>query len=179
MLLVGTYLAAAFALDRVGVSAQANGTYDAIIVAGCRVMPSGRPSPSLARRVERAVEAFEAGASEQLIFTGGVGRDAPISEAEASARLAERLGVSRDAMLLEDASTTTRENARFAAEMLPAGARVLVVSDAYHVTRCKRIFRRHFEEVDGLGAIGPTGPRIQGALREVIAIAADITGIAR
>jgi len=143
--------------------------FDAVVVAGCRVMASGRPSPALAHRVRRAVALYEAGHARRLVFTGGVG-DFPPSEARAAADLAISLGVPASAIVLEDRSTSTEENARFAAELIGADASILVVSSAYHVFRCERVFGRHFAQVTGAGAIENPRPRIRGALREVLAV---------
>ena len=163
------YLAVAVGLDRYG-QREPDGDFDVIAVAGCRVLPSGEPSNALRRRVRVAARLWSEGVAPRIVFTGGVG-DYPPSEAEVGARFAESLGVPRSAMLLESRSTSTEENARFAAEELGSGTRVVVVSSAYHVFRCERVFRRHFDEVVGTGAIESAWPRARGALREVVALA--------
>lgn len=163
------YLVVAAGLDRYGQRAP-EGEFDVIAVAGCRVLDSGQPSVALRRRVRLAVRLWKDGVAPQLVFTGGVG-DHPPSEAEASARFAESLGVPRSAMHLESRSTSTEENARFAAEELGSSKRVIVVSSAYHVFRCERVFGRHFDEVVGAGAIESAWPRARGAVREVFALA--------
>jgi uncharacterized SAM-binding protein YcdF (DUF218 family) len=161
--------AAALALDGYGRrEPRAGERFDLIVVAGCRVMPDGRPSRALRRRVERAVGLWRQGRAPALLFTGGVG-DAPVSEARASAALAASLGVPAAAMILEERSTTTEENARLAAALAP-GARVLVVSDTFHVLRCERVFARHFAAARGVGSRNDAGPRARGALREVAAL---------
>ena len=81
--------------------------------------------------------------------------------------VATDLGVPREAILMEEESQSTEENAEYARRALGPGD-VLVVSDAYHVTRGARVFGRYFDEVDGTGIRGaPLG----GALREVAALA--------
>jgi uncharacterized SAM-binding protein YcdF (DUF218 family) len=161
--------AAAAWLDAHGQRPHAQGrTYDALVVAGCRVFPDGRPSHALARRVAVAVELWQRGVAPRIVLTGGPSVGAPISEAEAAARLCEAWGVPRERLVLEEKSTSTLENARFAAELLQG--EVLVVSDAAHVFRCRRMFRRHFAHADAVGALGPRGPRVRLALREVFAV---------
>lgn len=159
---------AAWCLDRYGLRREPRGSWDAIVVAGCKVMPGGTPSTALRRRVERAVALWETGAAEMLLMTGGEG-DNPPSEALVSALHARSMGVPEEKILLEDRSTSTEENARFAAELL-GGGRVLVVSDSFHVLRCERVFSRYFDEVLGVGSVGDPGPRVKGALREVAAL---------
>jgi uncharacterized SAM-binding protein YcdF (DUF218 family) len=114
-----------------------------------------------------AVELWRAGLAPTVVFTGGVG-DSPPSEARAASAHAVALGLDPGAVVLEERSTTTEENARFAAELVRA-ERVLVVTDAYHVLRCERVFGRHFREVRGVGSVNDLSPRARGAAREVVA----------
>jgi uncharacterized SAM-binding protein YcdF (DUF218 family) len=166
-----SWSALAWALDRYGQGRPApEGRFDAIVVLGCRVFPDGRPSVALARRVQRAAELWAAGRSEVIVLTGGSGDSGPV-EAEVAAEVAESLGVPRSALVLETRSTSTDENARFAAEAI-AGRRVVVVTDAYHVLRSERVFARHFKEAHVVGTVSPRWwARLQGALREVVALA--------
>jgi len=168
--LTAAYLGAAVWLDRRGLREPAAQSFDAIVVLGCRVYDDGRPSLSLRRRTERAVELWRRGLAPTIVLTGGLGT-APISEAAAAAAIARELGVPRDALVLEERSTTTEETAREAATVADA-ARVLVVTDSYHVLRAERVFRRHFPEAVGAGCRGPARARVRGALREVFALAA-------
>lgn len=168
--LLTLWLTLAVALDRYGLRAPPVGPYDVIIVAGCRVHPSGQPSDALARRAERAVALWRQGLAPQVIFTGGVGAGG-VSEAAAAARHAESLGLPASAIRLEDQSRSTEENARYASS-IAVGARVIVVSDAYHVWRAERVFGRYFPEVRGVGSVGPWSARLRGAAREVVAVAA-------
>jgi len=166
----GLYLGAAALLDRYGQQDPGAETFDAIVVLGCRVFADGRPSASLERRVNRAVQLFRQNKAPRIILTGGLG-DSPISEARAAARIAEGLGVPTDALVLEERSTTTEENAREAARSTDA-SRVLVVTDSYHVFRAERVFGRHFASARGTGSLGPRSARIRGSLREVAALLA-------
>jgi uncharacterized SAM-binding protein YcdF (DUF218 family) len=149
---------------------EPEGPWDAIVVAGCRVMPDGAPSPALARRVDRAVALWRGGAAPVLVFTGGVGDHGP-AEGEVAAAYARAAGVPDGAILVEAASTSTEENAAGAAELLSA-QRVVVVTDTYHVFRARRVFARYFAEVDGVGSTPEPWPRVRGALREVVAVLA-------
>ncbi len=166
---LGLLTAAAVALDAWGHREPPPGTWDVIVVAGCRVTPDGEPSVPLRARVERAVALWEEGRAPRILFTGGLG-DFPPTEAQAAASYAHHLGVPQDAILREDRSTSTEENARFAADLLP-GARVLLVTDTYHVLRAQRVFAQHFPDVAATGATTPVAFRTQGALREVLAVA--------
>ena len=81
------------------------------------------------------------------------------------------VGVREEAIVLEERSTSTEENAREAAALIDA-ERVLVVTDAYHVFRAERVFRRYFGEVRGVGSLSPPRARVRGALRQVFAVSA-------
>lgn len=144
------------------------GQADAIVVAGCGVEAGGLPSDCLATRTDRAVSLFEQGVAPVLLFTGGVGEHPP-SEAEVAATRAMAQGVPASAILLEPSSTSTEENARYAAALSPS-RQVVVVSDAWHTHRVRWVFGRHFEQVDTVGVDGPLPDRIYGAHREVLAI---------
>lgn len=159
---------AALGLDTWGKTRRPSGTYDAIVVAGCRVGPDGLPSPALAWRVRLAVSLWHAGLAPRVVFTGGVGTFPP-AEAVASATLAHTLGLPESATHIEDRSTSTEENARNAASTLKA-QRILVVTDAYHVFRARRLFARYFEEVDAVGSTYGVVSRVRGAYREVLAV---------
>ncbi|MEQ1568486.1 MAG: YdcF family protein [Myxococcota bacterium] len=159
----------AWSLDRYGQRAPRH-TYDAIVVAGCRVDPDGTPSQALQRRTRLAVDLWRAGVAPRLVFTGGVGTYPP-AEADAAATYAEALGVPPEVIAREARSTSTEENARYAAELVGPEADVVVVTDAYHVFRAERVFGRWFDRVEGAGSVPRLDVRVRGSLREVVAIA--------
>ena len=168
--LLGLWTLGAWTLDSHGRRPlPAQTTWDAIIVAGCRVHPNGEPSIALARRTRLAVALWRQGKAPRIVMTGGVGNHPP-SEAEAAAKLARQLGVPADVLVLEDRSTTTEENARNAAQHTDA-KRVLVITDSFHVYRARRVFARYFDHADGLGSVGKPWARSKGAMREVLAVA--------
>lgn len=164
------YLATAAYLDRRGAREAPEGPFDAIVVLGCRVRPDGTASPALARRARHAAALYRRGLAPVVVLTGGVGTHPP-SEARAAAVVARAEGVPAEALVLEERSTSTEENAREAARLIDA-ERVLVVSDAYHAFRAERVFRRYFRSVVAVGSHGSRSVRIRGALREVTAVAA-------
>lgn len=159
----------ALGLDGYGHRTVEDPDYDAIVVAGCRVMPDGTPSLALQRRTAQAVALWRAGVAPRIVFTGGIGTYPP-SEAQAAADHATTLGLPPGVAVLEDRSTSTEENARFAAALLPTGARIVVVTDTYHVFRAERVFGRAFTDVRGSGSVPRWDVRTKGALREVLAV---------
>ncbi len=170
--MLASWIAAALAIETWGARSTSSGTYDAIVVLGCRVTSDGEPSRALARRARRAAQLWAEGRAPILVMTGGVG-DHPPSEARAAAAVARRLGVPESAIVLEEASTSTAENARFARTLVTA-TRVLVVTDAFHAARAARIFRRHFGEVAMAPVMAGPYVRGRGALREVPLLALEL-----
>jgi uncharacterized SAM-binding protein YcdF (DUF218 family) len=114
---------------------------DAIVVLGC-ALHAGAPSPALVRRVECGAALLARGVAPLLVLSGGGRSGRP--EAEAMAALAAALGVPPERLLLEPGSRDTIGNAFNSAALLRARglASVVLVSDAYHLTRARILFRR-------------------------------------
>ncbi|MBN2741925.1 MAG: YdcF family protein [Rhodobacteraceae bacterium] len=106
---------------------------DAFIL-GAAVWPDEQPSPALKRRVLHGAALYHAGEASRLICCGGVGKHAP-SEAEVMARLLRAQGVPEAALVLEDRSTSTRENIAFGLEVSDARGPILLITDGYHAPR--------------------------------------------
>jgi uncharacterized SAM-binding protein YcdF (DUF218 family) len=87
---------------------------DAIVVLGCRVLPSGRPTTAAARRAARAAQAYLEGVAPHIIASGGRRWGGAI-EAEALRKELVRAGVPEGAVTRELWSLTTHENAIFSA----------------------------------------------------------------
>ena len=115
---------------------------DAAIVLGAGVF-RGRPSPVLRSRIDHAIDLYDAGTVDSIIFTGGIGRNDTLSEAQVSANYAMGRGVNAADILLEDKSTSTVENLRFAKEIGESADldSFLIVSTPYHMLRATWIAR--------------------------------------
>jgi uncharacterized SAM-binding protein YcdF (DUF218 family) len=115
---------------------------DAIVVLGCRVLPSGRLTTAAARRAQTAAEAFSKGLAPHIVTSGGRRWGAQI-EAEALRRELVRAGVPEGAVTCELWSLTTHENAVFSASVLRRieAERVFVVTCVWHMARALQNFR--------------------------------------
>ncbi|WP_420627177.1 YdcF family protein [Candidatus Leptofilum sp.] len=82
---------------------------DAAIVLGAAVWGE-RPSPIFRERINHAVQLYQNGTVEKLIFTGGVGNRDELAEAEVGRNVAIAQGVNPDDILVETTSTSTFEN---------------------------------------------------------------------
>jgi uncharacterized SAM-binding protein YcdF (DUF218 family) len=115
---------------------------DAAIVLGAAVW-DGRPSPVFEERIKHAIELHRSGQVASLIFTGGLGKDDQLSEAEVARRYALDAGVQPEVILCETASTTTLQNLSGAYAIVKREhlGRVLIVSDPLHMRRAITLAR--------------------------------------
>ncbi|MEE9274763.1 MAG: YdcF family protein, partial [bacterium] len=114
----------------------------------------GSPTEVSIRRTVRAAQLYHEGRAPLLLFSTGGTTYAHLSEAAAMARFARSLGVPPKAILLEEKSRNTEENARFTAALLRERgiARILLVTDPIHMRRARDSFRAQGIGVD----IAPT-----------------------
>ncbi len=97
-----------------------------------------------ARRTQHAVALFHRGYAPYILCTGGVGRGSRFSEAAYCAQIAQQAGVPAAAIVLEERSRSTEENAIQAAAIMQARGwqTAVLVSDDYHLWRARWIFSR-------------------------------------
>ena len=116
--------------------------YIVVLCGGCRF--SGQLSESTRARVEHGVRLFERGLAPRIVLSGG--RWAPHRPACAPRMqaLALSLGVPEDALVVEDRSTRTAENAREVARLLRAAGdnAILLVTGPLHMRRAKLCFEK-------------------------------------
>lgn len=122
-----------------------------VLGCGVRVDRQGRLTGALARRIEAAAQAYARGREPHAVVIASGGRRwAGVVEADAMARELVRRGVPEHAVVRERCSLSTRQNARFAAEVLSRRgiARATVVTCAWHAPRAASLFRMHGLSVD-------------------------------
>ncbi len=123
--------------------------------------PDVDPAKLRSSRLAAGARAWHAGKASKVILSGGgVGNT---TEARRMADAIQRLGVPQDALLLEERSHDTRDNARFSTALLEAGRggrHVLLVTSALHMPRATLLFTQAGAEVtpvpvpEGRPAIG-------------------------
>jgi uncharacterized SAM-binding protein YcdF (DUF218 family) len=156
---------------------------DAIVVLGCRIMPSGRPGAAAARRVATGASAFFAGVAPRIVVSGGRRWGARIEARTLGAALL-RAGVPEAAVIEELCSLSTHENAVCTAAVLGrlGARRAAVVTCPWHMARALQCFRGA-----GVDAIPhPTGPvevswaqRLYLEMHEVVCSAVDARSLRR
>lgn len=157
---------AVFLYSRVDQAAPA----DVIVLLGAGLEPGDRPSRSMTRRVQRVAELFSLGLASQIICSGGTGAGRSRSEAAVCGEILQQLGIPAGAILLEDDSHSTEENARFSTALIKARGwqRVILVSDGYHLLRARLLFERFGQPVlTSPAAHAPPGHYLWNTLREV------------
>lgn len=108
---------------------------DAILVLGTSSLVRGRPNPCMAARVTEGVRLLQEGMAPVMIVSGGFDPRDGLLEAETMAELATSMGAPAEAVLSEPAATSTIENLELSAAMLEADARLLVVTEPFHMPR--------------------------------------------
>jgi len=144
---------------------------EAIVVLGAQVLPGGRPSTALRRRVDHAVAVAAPLGDVPLLMCGGEG-GAPPAEAVVMRRVAVQAGIAPDRVILEDRSRSTLQQAEEAARLArrTGWRRVLIVTDRYHLPRAVFLFRRAGLDATGSGCGRGDGSLLRwwaGTAREV------------
>ena len=118
---------------------------DVIIVLGAGLRHDGRPGPALTRRSIRAADLWQRGIAPIVLCTGGQAESFPRSEAGACHEILRGRGLPQSAILLEENSRSTEENALFSSQIIRerGWTSAALVSDSYHMLRANWLFRSH------------------------------------
>ena len=103
-----------------------------IVVLGARAYEDSRPSPALARRLQRSLELYDAGAAPAICITGD-GRPDSEPETKAMRQWLLARGVHEDDLIVDSAGYTTFISMRNLARMGITSA--IVVTQDYHLPR--------------------------------------------
>lgn len=146
---------------------------DTLIVLGAKVwgtVESPRPSPVLKERLNTASAYLKANTQSQVIVTGGQGSDEPASEAQVMKDYLIQEGIEESRILIEDQSTSTKENLINAQMFGDLGTTVLVTSD-YHSYRALLTAKRlGLQNVESLAAPSQSNAKFKDTVREVLAL---------
>ena len=144
----------------------------AIVVLGGSVgAPSvGFPYANLgpaADRVWHAARLYQAGKAPWVVLSGGADLSlAQESEAKAMAGFIKDLGVPNLALILEEQSRTTSQNASMTAELLKGLNihHILLITSALHMERAKRLFEKQGLQVEAIATDHEATERPVGVL---------------
>jgi len=156
-----------------GNTSNVNYTEDVIIVLGAGVRGENVTRP-LARRLDEAFYHWQTNPDVYVVVTGGLGSRATITEAEAMARYLAARGMPRERILLEELSTSTYENLKFAKAILedyfPHGFSAVVITNDFHIYRAVRTARNVGLDVSRRGAYTDWYSWPVNYLREMLAV---------
>ena len=151
------------------------GDEKAILVLGAGLHRT-QVSDILWRRLKAAKAAYEKNTGALLVVCGGQGRGEEIPEALAMRRWLVENGVPGSAVLIEDKSTSTETNLRYARQLLEekgieARQPVAVVTNRFHCYRARRYAQQAgFQQVRSLPATMNRPTFLQNYLREAAAL---------
>ena len=115
---------------------------DVIIVLGAGLREDGRPGPALTRRTRHAAALWHEGIAPLVLCTGGQSEYYPRTEAAACREILLAAGLPDEAILTEERSRSTEENAIYSKRLLDdlRLSRLVLVSDSYHMLRAGWLF---------------------------------------
>ncbi len=131
-----------------------------LIVLGAAVY-GDRPSLTLVRRLEGALDYLNRYPDSVAIVSGGMGKGETVTEGQAMYDWLVAHGVDPARVLIEDKATSTMENLKFSFEIIrergeePAG-NIAIVSSAYHLYRAKCMAAK-LGAPDAAGVAAPWG----------------------
>ena len=156
---------------------------DVIVVFAGGVGESGKAGGGYQERVKQAVDLYQQGLAQRMIFSSGY--TFVFHETEVMKKLAMALGVPAEAILLETGAANTYENVVLVDRMLDAHQwrSILLVSSPYHMQRALLTWRKAAPEVTVIPTpvpksqfythrLGASLEQIRGILHEYFAIAA-------
>jgi uncharacterized SAM-binding protein YcdF (DUF218 family) len=117
-----------------------NSSADAAIVLGAAIW-GNQPSPVFRERINHAIDLYQSGVVNYLVFTGGQGKGQKYAEAEVAKTYAIQQGVPENRIITETVSKTTYENLVQAQKILQLHGilTTLIVSDPLHMKRAMAI----------------------------------------
>lgn len=148
-------------------------TPDVLLILGCRVK-GDEPEETLKMRIEKAAEYLKEHEKIIVIACGGiVHKDQTKSEAQAICEGLVQLGVDESRIVLEDKSTTTRENFINAKDIMSASnvpISVAILSSDFHLLRANIIAKKCGLDVTTIAADSPKKQKIKNYLRELVCL---------
>lgn len=145
--------------------------YVIILGAGLR---GTEPSLILKNRLETGLSYLNKYPNSKVIVSGGQGKGEDITEAEAMSRYLLSRGIEQDRIIMEDKSTSTKENIENSKAILDnlggANNEVTIVTSNFHMYRAKYFSRSYGLQPYGLSAKTPTYVLLNYTLREYFAV---------
>lgn len=160
-----------FILSGFGGNARPGADY--MVVLGAQ-WKAGGPSEVLRRRLDTAVEYLKENPDTIAVVSGGQGPDEIMSEAEGMRQYLIDAGIEAERILLEDRSTSTRENLALSAGLIDVeNGRTVIVTNNFHVFRAVKIAEKQGYQAEGLAADSVVWMLPNNLLREFFGVVKD------
>lgn len=129
---------------------------DAIIILGAGLRGENLSS-TLKSRLNKGIEYYDENPNAIMVVSGGQGRDELITEASAMKKYLLQNGISEDKILVEDKSTSTKENFKFSKIILDnyfngQNYSIVFVTNDFHLIRSKYYAFDSGFEAEGLAS---------------------------
>lgn len=154
---------------------------DYLIVLGAQVKKTV-PSKALRLRLETACEYLKKHPNTRAVLSGGQGSGEDITEAACMYQYLTEAGIPKSQLLLEDRSTTTRENLLYSARVIAESRKeqntdrvwncsVGLVSNNFHIYRAVKLAEKAgYQKVCGIAAPSDWKLQIHYMVREYFAV---------
>ncbi len=145
-----------------------------VIVEGAQVKGTV-PSRSLTKRLEKALAYAGNNPDTVLILSGGQGSGEDISEAACMAAWLTEHGLDESRFILEDKSTSTRENLKFSDELTGCSTGAVgIISNNFHIQRSLYLARKlGYTDAYGLPASADAVLQLHSMVREAFALVVE------
>jgi len=147
-----------------------------LIILGCQVRGEA-PSLMLTKRMEAALPWLLDNDHALCILSGGQGPGEKITEAECMRRWLVSRGIDEGRLLLEEQSTSTRENIRFSADIIEENAlsaNLVIATDGFHQHRAQEFAKREALTAGAASASTPWWLLPFYWFREIVAIVVQL-----
>lgn len=143
------------------------------LVLGAGIRPDGSLTPSLASRVDKAVELWREGKVEKLLMSGD-NRVTHYNEPERMRQYAMKRGVSRGAIVLDYAGRRTYDSV-YRAKNIFGVQKMIVVTQSFHIDRA--LFLCDHIGVKAYGVGSSTSNDLRASIREIPACLAALVDV--
>lgn len=146
-----------------------------VVVLGCGVFSDGRLTLTLMNRLNAAKDYLEKNEEAICIVSGGQGPTEPTSEAYAMKEYLVSKGLDGDRILMEDQSTSTKENLLFSKAVMEKHdpnkeKTAAIVTNDFHIFRSLMLANHVGIKASGIACPTPIYVRLNCYLREFLAI---------
>ena len=143
-------------------------------------LEDGKPTRDLLYRVEMAKKYLDEYPDAKLILTGGNPNPEEKTEAEVMEGMLLKMGVSKERLILEDKSESTKMNFKNTAEIIGFDTPIVIISSNYHMSRVVKIAKKAgFKTVHRLPAKSEFFPFTVNVFWEVLHNINEYTGIVK